>query len=114
MITERITALADAIETRALPLEFDMGDVISDPILIGDKIRCNTAACLAGWACILFGRAGEEISMDHAAQLLGLSIGESQHLFLGHWTGTDLSCISREQAVRKLRRMAKTGTVVVA
>lgn len=63
--------------------------------LMNEGIRCGTAACFAGWACLLFGEdgvefrasqvifpSGEEMSVpDYAQELLGLEYPQALQLF---------------------------------
>lgn len=70
--------------------------------------KCDTAACLAGWACILnAGEKPDDYRWDHprdAAEILGLNADQAYYVFMGHWTPNDvcLEDISIEVAVEYL------------
>lgn len=45
--------------------------------------ECGTAACIAGWTCLLSGIKPEDVSVFEASKLLGLNSGQASRLFYG-------------------------------
>lgn len=137
MNKERMLQLADFIET--VPEEsfnmdcfFSGGSVRDLPPLPGQMPHdCGTAACVAGYALMLFGTPDEinavrrtafaidgggrgladlqgkiVTTTDTAQTILGLTREESHRLFLGHFSSKGLTQITRADAVAEIRRMA--------
>lgn len=122
-----LTELADFLETLE-PTAFDMetwGAVGKElemrcSTLGRPRPECGTAACIAGWACLLAGYdftrrekyLREALTVNRARQLLGLTADEAHQLFLGVFIMPCLPSewlpkITVEQATRELRRLAK-------
>jgi len=110
MNKERILAVADAIEKSSVPeLGFSMRSFRSD---------CGTAACIAGWAFVLFAKNGEnrfrrgvspyDIEVEGQV-VLGLKDVEAGRLFYA--SGVGVHYATRGQAIAALRHLAATGVV---
>lgn len=88
MNRERLTILRDHLAS--LPDErvnmaavtSVVGEPEAEAYLIADDLnRCGTAACIAGWACALFGERGQHMDSDVAADLLSITGKQDCELF---------------------------------
>lgn len=60
--------------------------------------KCGTAACIAGWACIL---SKEEVGLTRAEQLLGIDDDQSRSLFNAErWPSADAYSRAKTQRQR--------------
>lgn len=77
---------------------------------------CNTAACIAGWACAVLAPTSIENSSDDAALLFGLSPDAGDELFMPPGYGEE-GRYTQAQAVRTLTHLIDhyeaTGEVVI-
>ena len=112
MNRERIKQIRDqlaAIKKHETDGRFNMGDWIEydgdyfDPIyelttdarkIVKDKgTRCDTTACIAGWACLMWPDEipdGEDVTVRNAAaKILGLTDMEAGYMFYGDWIIVD-------------------------
>ncbi len=118
MNVENILRVADAIEQHSIPdLGFNMGSFVSDSRQDRSHFDCGTTACIAGWACAVVGGYhlninDQEWIEEQAREILDLSFLEADDLFIptNHHAMVD-DRILPDQAVRTLRRLAKTGVV---
>lgn len=123
MNVKRMLKLADEIEHGDKQLKrrgvyFNMSEFVSTrngySARVESKFECGTTACIAGAACILFGKVGDPIVASLAGELLDLNQRQRARLFLNHDRYVsrsrhfvDLSKISALKAVRAIRRMVK-------
>ena len=81
--------------------------------------QCGTAACIAGWACVLSGNIDpEDIQMANAERLLGITSNQGNYLFLvDFWPeqfsqpyqeSTDLA-VRAKIAAERIDHFVKTG-----
>ena len=127
MNTARLLALADAIEGHVLPeLGFNMEVYYSTAYRnLPDRSghECGTIACIAGWACKLYGSLGEGYFAT-AAYHLDLDYETANELFIppgpAHWDEENHSWqefpvntwkATPAQAARVIRHLAATGKV---
>ena len=112
MNRERITKIRDqliAIQQQETDGRFNMGDWIEydgdffDPIyeitndarkIINNKgARCDTTACIAGWACLMWpdeiGYEDGTTVREAAMKILDISDREAEHMFYGDWLIVD-------------------------
>lgn len=120
MNKEAILAVADAIEGSTIPdLAFNMNYFyvpmrdVSDPIdeLVEAAHGCGTVACIAGWACAVFGETFDP-RFDRARDILGLTAEQGEQLFFADGALDGLQDIPKADAVAVLRHLAETGEVV--
>ncbi len=126
MNIKNLKRLRTWLRSRKNPVAFNMAqwfkhDLTSlsyrDSILDVVKTHpCRTVACLAGHAAILEWEdpkspisGGMEIS-NTAAESLGLTRGQADHLFLGRWSSKTrvyggLTNISKAETIRELTRL---------
>lgn len=115
MNVERMLHLADQLANPTDPrlklVTFNMADFTSSQEYVDDAISCGTAACIGGYACILFGAEGATIHGAEAGALLGLTIHQARNLFYNQFGYISkehmLNEITREQAVAAIRRMVQ-------
>jgi hypothetical protein len=130
MNTKRMIELRDFI-TKLPPEALNMNEwlvVCRNPRTVGQarEHTCGTIACLAGWAAIALSPAETPIQQtdkrfrpkigdkrpSHVAQdLLELTGEEAHNLFHGLWQDWPLEQVTKEQVVRKLTKIIKTGKV---
>ena len=104
--------LADQLENPTDPrlarVTFNMKDFSDGPRLPAEAIACGTAACIGGYACILFGT--ERISGHVAQDLLDLTCQQEKQLFYNkglYVCKSGLGDATREEAVAAIRRMVQ-------
>ena len=116
MNVERLRAIINELETPTLPVEFNMsiGSNITR-VPIEDIHLCGTVCCVGGLACLMFGKRGEEITLEYGAELLELTEFESNAIFYNlnpyPYGISALVSISRQKAIQTLRRIADCGSV---
>lgn len=114
MNKQKILDLADFIENLP-PKQFNMA-------VYGVAHECGTIACIAGWAAVLEGATVDKHESFHilgewigahkfAAKALGINEKTSLDLFTPIDEHESLSDITKEQAVKTLRKLAETGEV---
>ena len=125
-----INTVADAVE--GLPFDvFNMGewmDTLGGPIntvvpnwndRVQTAVDCETAACIAGWTCIVLDDEWSPYGYDYkpdkrARKLLGMTMDEARQLFTPV-VGVDVMCnyadITPKDAADTMRRYADTGRV---
>jgi len=132
MKTERLKAVARAIETETLPdgtpLAFDMTCLLARASRRSGSSEMNAstaycAGCIAGFAALMFGRPQDRAYLDAqrrvnivavdliAQHALGLSDDEASELFYGTQSGIDIASITASDAAQTLRRASDTGNV---
>jgi hypothetical protein len=105
MDKERMLLLADVIEKKELPMEFDMGTLYNEERGIEG---CQTSGCIVGHAALLFGL--NPLDPMQVGEALGLTFEQSQRLFYNfdHFVSErDLNLVSREEAVEAIRKMVR-------
>lgn len=106
MNTERILALADAIEAGRDDLGFNMRYYFAkDTAQDKSGHSCGTTACIAGWAKFLESGSADWASRESAAKWLDLDFVTSYKLTQEGFNADN------KQAARTLRHLAKTGFV---
>lgn len=80
--------------------------------------KCGTAACIAGWACILSRVPIDDVSMSNAERLLKISSMQSSDLFLadywpspfyGKWREAKTLRSRARIAANRIEHFIKTG-----
>ena len=115
MNVERMLHLADQLANPTDPklrlVTFNMADFSSSQDYVEDAISCGTAACIGGYACILFGAEGATIHGAEAGVLLDLTIDQARALFYNQFGYISkehlLNEITVAQAVEAIRRMVR-------
>jgi len=92
------------VTTEVLPRREDLQTV--------DAFKCNSTACIAGFACLLFDykRASSLAHYNHesrAEEFLDLTSAQANRLFVGDTSST----ITGPQAAKVIRHLAETGEV---
>lgn len=125
MNRERMFELAEEIERpkKLAQVMFDMADFMAGLVRPGsdgifrvkeERNECGTAACIGGYACLLWGEPGDPINSVTAERLLDLDEDEAGKLFFNNHEFIrpfDLPFsgdggITRAEAAEALRRMA--------
>lgn len=120
MNQRRMIQLARELETpKKLSVKFNMCDFIqsswlepySDVVSEETRSNCGTSACIAGLACLMFGKDGSRVGSDQAEKLLGLTEDQADRLFFNNEkyiaNFTPFHEINREQAANAIRRMVR-------